>query len=268
MTSVHRLVWQVPWWICLYFYLLFLLQLGIQGSSPVRVGRIMSRREHVERMKPSRRRPPIPIQALPEVLMVLSDIRIRMWFFLLMGQIRVILKSNILLENLRFPWCFEEGVLLSLSTVMLLFRKPPDEWIAFNDFVIQVRKRRNWVIRLLITIFLLFLKLTTTTFKDKNFDPARTTEFNEEPYMENYPEYELCTAAMLAKHESEGQPRDMGVWDSDAFPIVLDSGASRTLTPEFSDLIDPRPFNASLTGVGERGHYYARRPRPIPGYGR
>ena len=134
---------------------------------------------------------------------------------------------------------------------MLLFRKPPDEWITFNDFVIQVRKRRNWVIRLLITIFLLFLKLTTTTFKDKNFDPARTTEFNEEPYMENYPEYELCTAAMLAKHESEGQPRDMGVWDSDAFPIVLDSGASRTLTPEFSDLIDPRPFNASLTGVGE-----------------
>ncbi len=59
----------------------------------------------------------------------------------------------------------------------------------------------------------------------------------------------LSTAAMLAEQYAEGRPRDIGVWDSGAFPIVLDSGAA--LTPVFANLINPRPYEASLTGVGQ-----------------
>jgi len=240
----------VPWWFATYIYLLFLLALSIRQVPPVKVARIMSRREPVYRARIGSR-PSISIEALPEVLMVLSDIRIRMSFLFLMGQIRVILKSNFLLENTSFAWFFEEGVILSLSTVMLLFRKPPDEWIAFNDFVIQVRKKRNWLVRFILIVFLLFYRFSTFAPKETNSSTGCTNEFNQEPYVENYPMHDACTAAMLAEQQNEARPRDMGVWDSDAFPIVLDSGASRTLTPDFSDLIDPRPYVASLTGVGQ-----------------
>ena len=142
----------------------------------------MSRREPVVRAR-IQRRPPVSIQALPEVLMVLSDIRIRMSFLYLMGQIRVILKSNFLLQNTSVLWFYEQGLLLSLSTVMLLFRKPPDEWIAFNDFVIHVRKRRSRFTRFILTVFLLFYRLVYASAEPSYSEPVP----NPEPYMENYP---------------------------------------------------------------------------------
>eukprot|EP00980_Cylindrotheca_fusiformis_P024064 scaffold11486_cov69-Cylindrotheca_fusiformis.AAC.1 len=42
----------------------------------------------------------------------------------------------------------------------------------------------------------------------------------------------------------------MGTWDSDSFPIALDTYASRTLTPYLSDLIDAQPYQASIDGIG------------------
>ncbi len=43
----------------------------------------------------------------------------------------------------------------------------------------------------------------------------------------------------------------MGAWDSDVFPIVRDSGTSKSITPFFSDLINPRPYQSNLQGVGQ-----------------
>ena len=39
-------------------------------------------------------------------------------------------------------------------------------------------------------------------------------------------------------------------WDSDHHPIVLDTAASKTMTPLLSDLIDPVPFNTAVSGIG------------------
>ena len=44
--------------------------------------------------------------------------------------------------------------------------------------------------------------------------------------------------------------RDMGSWDSDDFPIVVDSATSRTITPVFTDLINPRPHKSTIQGIG------------------
>ena len=124
-----------------------------------------------------------------------------------MGQIRVILKSNLLLESTSVTWFMEQGLTLSLSTVMLLFRKPPDEWIAFNEFVVQVRKRRSWFARFLLTILLLFIH----QFVHCNASPVSpTTEFNEDPYVENHPVHDVCAAAMIAEQLGESSPRDIG----------------------------------------------------------
>jgi hypothetical protein len=61
----------------------------------------------------------------------------------------------------------------------------------------------------------------------------------------------LFTAAFLAEHDNTtSSPCVMGPWDSDSFPIVLDSGTSKSITPVFSDFMDPRPFQSRLQGVG------------------
>jgi hypothetical protein len=58
-------------------------------------------------------------------------------------------------------------------------------------------------------------------------------------------------ATAAGQDESNNTPRDIGEWDSDVFPIKVDSPTTRTITPCLSDLIDPKPFNASLTGLGK-----------------
>ncbi len=44
--------------------------------------------------------------------------------------------------------------------------------------------------------------------------------------------------------------QDIGNWDSDEFPIVVDSATSRTITPRFEDVINPRPYESNLKGIG------------------
>jgi hypothetical protein len=64
------------------------------------------------------------------------------------------------------------------------------------------------------------------------------------------PVLHACATA-AGRDESNNTPRDIGKWDLDAFPIIVDSATTRTITPCLSDLIDPQPFNASLTGLGK-----------------
>jgi len=49
--------------------------------------------------------------------------------------------------------------------------------------------------------------------------------------------------SLVANYEgiSQENAREIGDWDSDDYPIVIDSATSRTITPYFEDLIDPKP---------------------------
>ncbi len=62
---------------------------------------------------------------------------------------------------------------------------------------------------------------------------------------------------MMAKQDNPiTSPRDMGTWDSDDFHIVVDSATSKTITPLFSDLIDPQPCDANLVQKKLVIHFY------------
>jgi hypothetical protein len=54
------------------------------------------------------------------------------------------------------------------------------------------------------------------------------------------PWYGLTNQLGLSK-PSQTSPRNIGNWDSDSLPIVIDTAASRTITPLLSDLINPQP---------------------------
>ncbi len=103
----------------------------------------------------------------------------------------------------------------------------------------------------MIMIFLGFAKFTSEFENSTYLNGPSNVNVEANLYVrscvENYPEYDICTAAMLAEQHGKGGPRNIGVWDSDAFPIVLNSGALWTLTPEFANLIGPCPYAASLT---------------------
>lgn len=44
---------------------------------------------------------------------------------------------------------------------------------------------------------------------------------------------------------------NVGNWESDGTPIILDSRTTRPATPHFSKLSIPEPFKAGLTGIGK-----------------
>ena len=60
----------------------------------------------------------------------------------------------------------------------------------------------------------------------------------------------IYTLMASSNQELESTPRDMGNWDADSFSIIIDSATSRTITPYFSDLINPRPYESLLKGIG------------------
>jgi hypothetical protein len=91
--------------------------------------------------------------------------------------------------------------------------------------------------------------------------PANEREFTNQTqdavaHMITKQEHKDCQGvqAMMAQQDNKDKgsesPRDIGNWDSDSFPIVLDSATSKTITPYLSDLIDPKPYKTNLTGIG------------------
>ncbi len=51
--------------------------------------------------------------------------------------------------------------------------------------------------------------------------------------------------------QEDSSARDVRAWDADNIPIVVDSATSRTITPYFEDLINPRPHESNLKGIGQ-----------------
>ena len=56
--------------------------------------------------------------------------------------------------------------------------------------------------------------------------------------------------ALTAKEDPKTRARDMGTWDTDAIPIVVDTATTRTITPRKQDLLDVEPYKAGLQGIG------------------
>ena len=165
-----------------------------------------------------------------------------------------------------------EPMLLVELLLFRLFRKPPDKFYQFDAFVIQVVARTSTAKQLLLSllrfIHSLFVHPQTlvTTLFNHALDYLHHCTI---VYLVVVPHWlwRLCAHfAIMSNHvvthfafvtspdddsySGESMPRSLGNWDSDSFPIVIDSATSRTITPFLSDLIDAKPYASTLTGIG------------------
>jgi len=60
--------------------------------------------------------------------------------------------------------------------------------------------------------------------------------------------YSLATTQ--EQQDQDNEPFHAGTWGATAVPIIVDSATSRTITPIFTDLINPTPFDCHLKGIG------------------
>ena len=54
-----------------------------------------------------------------------------------------------------------------------------------------------------------------------------------------------------ANKKNKQSARNVGTWGSDSIPIVVDSATTKTITPNFKDLINPVEYKTKLSGIGE-----------------
>ena len=117
-----------------------------------------------------------------------------------------------------------------------------------QGFIIEVKARQGWVMQILLWFLLLTCRVLTQAATMNHQDPTLlkdfTKSFCEEP-TSNKAMFGM-SAAFLAKHYATSYPCEMGAWDSDAFPIVINSGTFKSSTPLFSELINPCPFELDL----------------------
>jgi len=204
------------------------------------------------------RRPPIRITTIPECYFVLSEIRIKMSFLILFKQLfeletQAAERLRVLQSDLDLGLWIDNLKLLTLMSVCLLFRKPPDRLFAMKDFIIEVKTQRRWWTRIIVSLMLFTLGIMNAGSRMYYQDPTTWREFTAAMNTDDEMQDKVfcgLSAAFLAEQYSKSNPREMGAWDSDAFPIVLDSGTSKSITPVFTDLIDPRPYESDLQGVG------------------
>ena len=143
-----------------------------------------------------------------------------MWFVAVFGR------ANSVLENvIEVP---ERHVLMMTAAMMLLaFRKPPDKLIKLTeDLMLEV-------------------KSGSEKFEEKDGEQMETIKMMRKAMKEMEPEPHALAG------EKQTGARDMGSWDTDSLPIVVDSATTRTITPRKSDLKDVQPYKADLHGIGD-----------------
>ena len=172
-------------------------------------------------------------------------------------------ESMVYLQNLSPVWFLENMAIISAAYIFWLYRKPPDKFVCFDSIVIQVKSQRRWWSKIIIftTVCLLSIFLFTNPPNPFTNDYQQPSDMSKEESKEIYETvtemgFSKATNAdvysFMADNENllEEKARDIGNWDSDDFPIVVDSATSRTITPYFEDLIDPRPYVSNLRGIG------------------
>ena len=195
-------------------------------------------------------RPPILYPLLPDCYFVLSAIRLRMSFLLLFKHLHALEhvafgRLQVIFSRFSIDYLLEQLSLWMIYSLCLLFRKPPDRFFSMHGFIIETNLKRPRLVRWVLLSLLLAFGILQASL-------VVPPDSNSAPSFDAAPEHAACTAAFVAEHdEVTSCPREMGSWDSDGFPIVLDSGTSKSITPVYSDLINPRPFQSRLQGVGQ-----------------
>ena len=137
-----------------------------------------------------------------------------------------------------------------------LFRKPPDRVLCFNNTFLVERQGRQWHKFVLFLCWCLIFGMSKWTMANTTQaeDLGRDFHVSEQEVGDLIDRIESNRNkdinAMMAAKFAKG-PRDIGTWDSDSVPIVVDTATSKTITPRFADLIDPEPFKTSLKGIGQ-----------------
>ena len=133
---------------------------------------------------------------------------------------------------------FQEMITYSMKLFMaigiLFFRKPPDIYVQFDDVIIGAQRR-------------CLMDYLFTWIQWRKEMSADETELGRTMRKEVAQQEKLC--AFMAQQENDTNKESS--WSSDAFPIVIDTAASKTITPCFQDLIDPVEYKSSLNGIGQ-----------------
>eukprot|EP00980_Cylindrotheca_fusiformis_P009038 scaffold1942_cov72-Cylindrotheca_fusiformis.AAC.1 len=224
--------------------------LSFNLKEPLPFGIVLSRHDIRPRYRPARVSPS-PFGILPEMYVALSHIQLRMDFLRFYAHVPRLHLEQTFLKSFGICLVLENLLLSLMANIYRLFRKPPDKWIEFQCK--STSRWRTWTLKAV----LLFLAILTFSLKPLTYSPTTESTFESTSSGITFE----CVTAEAASNESfyacpaptdfaDHTPRPMGTWDSDSFPIALDTCASRTLTPCLSDLIDAQPYQASINGIG------------------
>ncbi len=198
---------------------------------------IISRKQKISIKKKSSR-PPVNIYVLPDFYMALSHLQLKWTFICLITRlIQVFKRAKHASERMS-----HHIFLYFAENFLLLFRKPPDKFLETNGIIIQVssknvlRKFMAYVICCIISLVISGMIIPISV----QFPPTSWGKKHPKRFF----------AMMGLQDNANESPREMGSWDSDDFPIVVDSATSKTITPFFSDLFDPKPYSTNLKGIG------------------
>ena len=155
--------------------------------------------------------------------MLLSSIQLLMWFCRMFKPTRYV-------EEIQIEFPYIQVMILTWGMIQLAFRKPPDLVVTLTDeLVLECKSRWSG----------LFSK------KEREGQAEFTQAMRREAKIQS------PISCCQVSNKLSSRPREMGGWDSDALPIVVDSGASRTLTPRKQDLYDAIPFKTRVKGLGQ-----------------
>jgi hypothetical protein len=239
----------------IFMWLCALLYFGIEDAHPYGVRTLLRRNEYKKRVSTSRHAPTPLLPAVPQALMALSYIQIRMWFVQLsIGSQYWWTQLITDVADASVNDLLDEGVPWFLLNMLWFFliKKPPETYYEVNGVLIAQRPR-SYVRRLFIMLVYIILFTGCAIHACEDFE-LKMSALHLDALREVIDTSEQILSACATSESlaaSNSTPRPLGSWDSDTFLIVIDSATTRTtITPYFSDLIDPKPFRATLSGLG------------------
>lgn len=202
---------------------------------------------------------------MPEIVLTFDNIRIKMTFLYLLNTLFRVLRFSAHIDSLMsLDLIILNVMLLAVIPVFRLFRKPPDKFYQIGSLVIQVLRQHPITTRVILMLFRfvslltmkphVLLQVSQTLVHALIRHLLRHLANCKRYYFHVVPTYlwTFCKhSAFVAQPDpSEQQPHTLGNWDSDSFPIVIDSATSRTITPFLSDLLNAKPYDSTLKGIG------------------
>ena len=144
--------------------------------------------------------------------------------------------------------------LFVIMILIRLYRKPPDIVYEVNGLYLAITGRQSMLLKWLIRIIIFLLSVYSWTHVPDwvSDQPSFPHEANQLSQIMNE-QISYCNRDFhcnMARRKDKVKPRDMGTWDSDSKPIVIDSATTRTLTPHLEDLHEVEEFNSSVEGIG------------------